>query len=135
MTFSRETLDEILKNYKSPEDMAGPEGIIKQLSKALIERAMEAELTEQLGYEKSGRAEKATTNRRNGKSSKQLRTDEGPMEIEIPRDRAGKFEPAIVPKRQREWRGFDDKIISMYGLGLTTRQIQEHLKDRRGRIP
>jgi transposase-like protein len=129
MTFSKEMLDEILKNYKSPEDMMGQEGIIKQLSKALIERAMEAELTEQLGYEKSDQAKKPTANRRNGKSTKQLRTDEGPMEIEIPRDREGKFEPVIVPKHQREWRGFDDKIISMYGLGLTTRQIQEHLKD------
>jgi len=107
--------------------MAWPEGIIKQLSKALIERAMEAELTEQLGYEKSDQAEKPTANRRNGKSTKQLRTDEGPMEVEIPRDREGKFEPVIVPKHQREWRGFDDKIISM--LGLTTRQIQEHLRD------
>jgi transposase-like protein len=90
---------------------------------------MEAELTEQLGYEKSEPVEKPTSNRRNGKSTKQLRTDEGPMEIGVPRDREGNFEPAIVPKHQREWRGFDDKILSMYGLGLTTRQIQGHLKD------
>jgi transposase-like protein len=129
MAFSRELLDEILKDYHGPEDMMGQGGIIKQLSKALIERAMEAELTEQLGYEKSDPAEKPTTNRRNGKTTKQLRTDEGPMGIEVPRDREGNFEPAIVPKHQREWRGFDDKILSMYGLGLTTRQIQGHLKD------
>jgi transposase-like protein len=129
MAFSKELLDEILKDYKGPEDMMGQEGIIKQLSKALIERAMEAELTEQLGYEKSDPAEKPTANRRNGKTTKQLRTDEGPMEIEVPRDREGDFEPKIVPKHQRDWRGFDDKILSMYGLGLTTRQIQGHLKD------
>jgi transposase-like protein len=90
---------------------------------------METELTEQLGHEKSDQAEKTTANRRNGKSAKQLRTDEGPIEIEAPRGREGKYEPATAPKHQREWRGFDDKIISMYGLGLTTRQIQEHLKD------
>jgi transposase-like protein len=129
MAFSKELLDEILKDYKGPEDMMGQEGIIKQLSKALIERAMEAELTEQLGYEKSDPAEKPTANRRNGKTTKQLRTDEGPLEIEVPRDREGDFEPKIVPKHQRDWRGFDEKILSMYGLGLTTRQIQGHLKD------
>jgi transposase-like protein len=97
MTFSKEMLDDILKDYRGPEDMMGQEGIIKQLSKALIERAMETELTEQLGYEKSDQAEKPTANRRNGKSARQLRTDEGPMEIEIRRDREGKLEPAIVP--------------------------------------
>jgi transposase-like protein len=90
---------------------------------------MEAELTEELGYEKSDPVAKTTTNRRNGKTTKGLRTDQGPMEIEVPRDREGTFEPQIVPKHQREWRGFDDKILSMYALGLTTRQIQDHLKE------
>ena len=86
-------------------------------------------LTEQIGYEKSEAGEKGTENRRNGKSTKTLRTDQGPMEIEVPRDREGEFEPAIIPKHQREWRGFDDKILSMYGLGLSARAIQENLKD------
>ena len=129
MAFSKELLDEILKDYKGPDDFYGPEGIMKQLTKALVERTMEAELTEQLGYEKNDQAEKSTNNRRNGKSSKKLRTDDGPMKIEVPRDRAGEFEPKIVPKHQREFRGFDDKILSMYALGLTTRQIQDHLKE------
>ena len=129
MAFSKELLDEIMKDYKGPDDFYGPEGIMKQLTKALVERTMEAELTEELGYEKHDQAKKPTANRRNGKSSKELRTDHGPMEIEVPRDRDGNFEPQIIPKHQREFRGFDDKILSMYALGLTTRQIQDHLKD------
>ena len=129
MAISKELLDELMKEYKGPDDFYGPDGLIKQLSKAIIERAMQAELTEQIGYEKSEPGEKATGNRRNGKSTKTLRTDQGPMGIEIPRDRAGEFEPAIVPKHQREWRGFDDKILSMYALGLSTKAIQENIKD------
>jgi transposase-like protein len=129
MAFSQEVLDEILKGYHGPDDFYGPEGIMKQLTKALVERTMEAELTEQLGYEKHDQAAKPTTNRRNGKTAKELRTDHGPMEISVPRDREGTFEPHIVPKHQKEFRGFDDKILSMYALGLTTRQIQDHLKE------
>ena len=129
MAISREVLDELLKDCKGADDFYGPNGLIKQLSKALIERMMEAELTEQIGYEKSESGEKATTNRRNGKSIKTLRTDQGPMEIEIPRDRDGEFAPQIVPKHQREWRGFDNKILSMYALGLSTKAIQENLKE------
>jgi len=129
MAITKEVLDELLKEYKGPDDFYGPEGLIKQLSKALIERAMQAEMTEQIGYEKSESGGKETANRRNGKSSKTLRTDQGPMEIEVPRDRDGEFEPQIVPKHQREWRGFDDKILSMYALGLSTKAIQENIKD------
>ena len=129
MAISKEILDELLKDYKGPDDFYGPDGLIKQLSKALIERMMEAELTDQLGYEKSESGEKQTENRRNGKTSKTLRTDQGPMEIEVPRDREGEFEPKIIPKHQREWRGFDQKILSMYALGLSTKAIQENLKD------
>jgi len=129
MAFSREVLDEILKSYTGPESMAGPDGILKQLTKALIERAMEAELSQELGFHKSQHGDKPTANRRNGSYSKTLRTDHGPMEIAVPRDRQGEFEPQIVPKHSREWKGFDDKILSMYALGMTTRQIQDHLKE------
>jgi len=129
MAISKEILDELLKDYKGPDDFYGPDGIIKQLSKALIERMMEAELTDQLGYEKSEAGEKQTENRRNGKTPKTLRTDQGPMKIEVPRDRDGEFEPKIIPKHQREWRGFDNKILSMYALGLSTKAIQENLKE------
>jgi len=129
MAITKEVLDELLKGCKGADDFYGPDGLVKQLSKALIERMMEAELTEQIGYEKSESGEKTTTNRRNGKSVKTLRTDQGPMEIDIPRDRDGEFTPKIVPKHQREWRGFDNKILSMYALGLSTKAIQENLKE------
>jgi transposase-like protein len=129
MAITKEVLDELLKEYKGPEDFYGPDGLIKQLSKALIERMMQAELTEQLGYQKNEPGEKETSNRRNGKSSKTLRTDQGPMEIDVPRDRDGEYDPKVVAKHQRERRGFDGKILSMYGLGLSTRAIQENLKE------
>ena len=90
---------------------------------------MQAELTEQIGCGKSEAGEKPTRNWCNGKPAKTLRTDRGPMRIEAPRDRDGEFEPRIVPKHQREWRGFDDKILSMNGLGLSTQGIREHIKD------
>jgi len=86
-------------------------------------------MTERLGYEKNQSGEKETENRRNGASSKTLRTNHGSMEIEIPRDRNGGFEPRIIPEHQREWRGFDEKILSTRGLGLSTKAIQDHLKD------
>jgi len=129
MAITKEVLDELLKEYKGPDDFYGPEGLIKQLSKALIERAMQAELTEQIGYEKNETGEKPTENRRNGKSSKTLRTDQGPMEIEVPRDRDGEFEPQIIQKHQREWRGFDEKILAMYSHGMSTQGIQATIKD------
>ena len=129
MAITKEVLDELLKDYKGPEDITGPNGLLKQLSKAVIERAMQAEMTEQLGYEKSDQSKKDTENRRNGKTTKTLRTEQGPLEIEIPRDRAGNFEPEIVPKHQRDFKGFDDKILAMYSRGMTTRDITETLKE------
>jgi transposase-like protein len=129
MAITKEVLDELLKEYKGPDDFYGSDGLIKQLSKALIERAMEAELTEQIGYEKSESGEKPSGNRRNGKSSKTLRTDQGPMEIAVPRDRDGDFDPQIIGKHQREWRGFDDKILAMYSHGMSTQGIQATIKD------
>jgi transposase-like protein len=100
MAFSKEVPDEILRNYHGPDDFYGPEGIMKQLTKALVERTMEAELTGHLGYQKHDPGEQANANRRNGKKTKALRTDEGPMVIQVPRDREGSFEPQIVPKHQ-----------------------------------
>ena len=130
MAITKDVLDELLRDYKGPEDITGQDGLLKQLTKALIERAMQAEMTEHLGYEKHDQGEKSTKNRRNGKSPpKTLRTDQGPMEIEAPRDRNGAFEPAIVPKHQRDFKGFDDKILSMYARGMTTREIAGHLKE------
>lgn len=129
MAISKEILDELLKDYKGPADLVGPDGVLKQLTKALVERAMQAEMTEQLGYEPNGGGAKATKNRRNGTSKKTVRSDLGPLELDVPRDRDGAFDPLIVPKHQREFKGFDDKILSMYARGMSTREIAEHLKE------
>jgi putative transposase len=129
MAIRKELLEELLKDYKGPEDLTGENGILKQLTKALVEQAMGAELTEHLGYEKHETGEKPGENRRNGSSGKTVRTDQGPMDIEVPRDREGSFEPKIIEKHQREFAGFSDKILSMYARGMTNREIAEHLKE------
>jgi len=129
MAISKEILDELLKGHKEPDEITGPDGLLKQLTKALIERAMQSELTDHLGYEKHDQDKKPTSNRRNGSTKKTLRSDQGPLDIEVPRDRDSEFEPKIVPKHQREFKGFDDKILSMYARGMTTREIAGHLKE------
>lgn len=129
MAITKEMLDELMKDYKGPEDLTGEGGLLKQLTKALVERAMGAELTEHLGYEKHDPGDKPTDNRRNGTTSKTVRSDQGPISLDVPRDREGTFEPKIVAKHQREMPGFSDKILSMYARGMTTREIGEHLKE------
>ncbi len=96
-----ELLDELLAGYKSPEDLVGEDGLLKQLVGALVNRAMQAEMTEHLGYESGGEAQ-GQSNRRNGKRTKRLRSDHGPLQVEVPRDREGTFEPLLVPKHSRE---------------------------------
>jgi putative transposase len=127
MPIRTELIDELLKDYKKPEDMLGENGLLKQLTKALVERALGAELTHQLGYEKHSADGKNSGNSRNGTSPKTLKSDLGDLPIEVPRDRRGDFEPQIVKKGQRRFNGFDDKILSMYARGMTTRDIQAHL--------
>ncbi len=127
-----ELLDELMKNYRKPEDLIGENGLLKQLTKALVERAMKAEMTDHLGYEKHDPAGKKTGNSRNGSSKKTIKGEFGNIEIAVPRDRNSTFEPVIVPKGETRFTGFDDKIISMYARGMTTRDIQGHLKDMYG---
>ncbi|WLB92650.1 IS256 family transposase [Bradyrhizobium japonicum USDA 135] len=115
-----------------PEDLAGEDGLFRRLKKALLERALGAELTHHLGYEKGDPAGRGSGNSRNGTSSKALLTDDGEIEIEVPRDRAGTFEPVIVAKGQTRFDGFDEKIISLYGRGMTVREIQGHLAELYG---
>jgi len=124
-----ELIDELLAGYKDPEEITGSSGLLKQLTKSIIERALESELTHELGYEKHSRSHRDSGNSRNGNSSKTLKTDHGDMEISIPRDRNSAFEPQIVKKGQRRFTGFDDKILSMYARGMTTRDIQGHLEE------
>ena len=129
MTIKDELLDELLKDYKDPEDLLGKNGLLKELTKRLVERAMEGELTNHLGYEKNSSKGKNTGNSRNGSGSKTLKGDFGEIPIKVPRDRNSDFEPQIVKKNQTRFDGFDDKIISMYSRGMTTRDIQSHLQD------
>src|SRR3954454_12041418 len=121
-------LDELLTG-KTAEEIVGPGGVLKQLTKALLERAMGAELSNHLGYEKHDSVGRGSGNNRNGGSRKKVQGDFGAVEIEVPRDRNGTFEPKIIPKHERRFTGFDDKILSMYARGMTTREIQAHLEE------
>src|ERR1051325_1442124 len=128
MTVNNNLIDQLLKDYQKPEDILGKNGILKQLTKAVLERAMQAELTHHLGYQKHDPVGNHTGNSRNGKSKKTLKGDFGTLPIEVPRDRNSSFEPQIVPKGQTRFEGFDDKILSLYARGLSTRQIKQHLE-------
>lgn len=124
-------LDELLAG-KTTEEIVGPEGLLKQLTKALIERAMNAEMSHHLGYEKHAPEGRGSGNTRNGRSRKKVQGEFGSVEIEIPRDRNGTFEPKIIPKHERRFTGFDEKIVSMYARGMSTRDIQGHLEEMYG---
>jgi putative transposase len=128
----KELLDELIKDYKKPEDLIGETGLLKQLTKALMERALGAELTGHLGYEKHDPAGYHSGNSRNGKSTKTVKGDFGEIVVETPRDRNGTFEPQILRKHQTRFDGFDSKILSMYARGMTTREIQGHLEQMYG---
>jgi putative transposase len=129
MAIRTELIDELIKDYQKPEDILGENGILKQLTRAIIERTLAAELTHHLGYEKNAVEGKNSGNSRNGTTAKTLISDDGELPIEVPRDRNGDFEPQIIRKGQRRIPGFDDKILSMYARGMTTRDIQSHLRE------
>jgi transposase-like protein len=112
------------KLIPGPMDAAGVEAVFQRLKKAVIERALGAELGVHLADADGGR-----DNHRNGRSGKTVLTDEGPLRIEVPRDRTGTFEPQLIPKHERRFAGFDDRIISMYARGMTVREIQGHLAE------
>lgn len=132
MTFRPELLDELLKSYQNPEDLLGEGGILKQLTKALVERCLNAEMEEHLEGERSQPSEDKPKNRRNGHSKKTIKGEFGEAEIVTPRDRNGEFEPMIVKKGQTRFEGFDDKILSLYARGMTVRDIQAQLQDLYG---
>ena len=128
----RELLDELLAGYSKPEDITGPEGLLKRLTGALVERALEAELSDHLGYEEHAVEGRGSGNSRNGCGAKTLQTEQGPMPIEVPRDRNGTFEPQLVKKHQRRFDGFDEKIMGMYARGMSVRDIQAQLSELYG---
>ncbi len=132
MAMKVEIIDELLKECKTQEDVFGENGLVKQFVKALAERALQAELTTHLGYEKHEAKGNNTGNSRNGTSSKVVKGEFGQAEIAIPRDRAGTFEPQFIQKGQTRFEGFDAKILSMYARGLTTRDIQAQLQELYG---
>jgi len=125
-------IDELLQDCKDPKDILGQNGLLKQLTKRLIERTLQAELTDHLGYEPYAPEGHGADNCRNGKGSKTLQSDSGPIQIEVPRDRDSSFEPKFVKKRQRRLEGFDDKVLSLYARGLSTRDIQGQLEELYG---
>lgn len=120
----KDVLDQLLAGYSKPEDLTGPDGLLKQLTGALVERALQAEMTEHLGYDAHAADGRGTGNSRNGAGEKTLTTELGDIAIEVPRDRNGTFEPKLVKKHQRRFTGFDDKILSMYARGMSARDIQ-----------
>jgi len=129
MAIPDDLLDALMKDYKNPEDLIGETGLLKQLTKRLLERAMQAEMTDHLGYEKNSPSGKKTENSRNGSYKKRVKGEFGNLDIAVPRDRDASFEPLILPKGQSRFAGFDDKIIALYARGMTTRDIQSHLEE------
>jgi putative transposase len=132
MEIKTELIDELLKGYRKPEDVIGENGLLKQLTKAILERAMKAELGEHLGYGKHEPAGYNSGNSRNGSTAKTVKGEFGEMVVETPRDRNGTFEPQILRKHQTRFEGFDDKILALYARGMTTRDIEAHLREMYG---
>ena len=127
MAITDEVLNELLRDYQKPEDLLGQNGLLKELQKRLLEKAMGAELTVHLGYGKYDSQGRNSGNSRNGTSTRTIQGEFGKLELAAPRDRNGSFEPQISPKGQRRFEGFDQAIISLYARGLTTREIEGHL--------
>ena len=123
-------LDRLVDQARSSGlQLAGEGGLLAQLTKRLLESALEGEITDHLGYDKHDPAGKNGGNSRNGSRSKTVLTEVGPVEIDVPRDRDGSFEPKIVAKRQRRLSGVDDMVISLSAKGLTTGEVQAHLAE------
>jgi len=132
MAIKKEIVDELLKDV-DPKAVFSSEGLMAELKKALAERILNAEMDQHLESEGAGGPDGAPTgNHRNGYSKKTVLTDNSQIELEVPRDRRGTFEPQLIAKYQRRFPGFDDKIISMYARGMSVREIQGHLRDLYG---
>lgn len=125
-------IDELLEDVSDPKDILGKNGLLKQLTKRLVERTLEAELTDHLGYEPHESKGHGTGNNRNGKGEKTVQSETGAIDIKVPRDRNGSFEPKLIKKRQRRLEGFDDKVLALYSHGLSTRDIQGQLEELYG---
>src|SRR5712692_2460672 len=126
----QELADELLARAEAEGvELLGPDGLLSQVTKAVLERALAEELTEHLGYERHDPAGRGSGNSRNGASAKTLLTEVGAVDLEVPRDRVGTFEPQIVRKGQTRLEGFNERIVALYARGLTTRDIRAHLQE------
>ena len=126
---------ELLRKYIKEQNFTSPNEILndlKDMFKDVPEESLEAEMDEALGYEKYDSISKSIDNSRNGYSKKTLKTELRPVEIDIPRDRNGEFEPRIIPKHQRSVNGIEEKILGLYATGMTTRDISEQVKELYG---
>jgi transposase-like protein len=124
-----DALDALVKDAYENNGSLGVQELLNQMTKAVLERSLEAEMSQHLGYEKGDPSGQGTGNSRNGRSAKTVSTSHGPVELDVPRDRNGTFEPAIVPKRSRRLGNIDDAILSLYSRGMTTRDIESHLRE------
>ena len=122
-------LDEELDKCKTMEDLTGKNGLIQKLVGGMVEKMLEKEMEEHLGYEKNAVKGNNSGNSRNGANKKTVQSSYGPIDIGVPRDRNGEFEPKLIKKRQSHISSFDDKIISMYARGMGTRDIQGHIQE------
>ncbi len=132
MKISKTLLDELIGELRSPAEFYGKGGLIEELTRAITERALEGEITHHLGYAKNAVIGNNSGNSRNGKSRKSVKGKNGELHLEIPRDRNGSFDPQLIQKRQKRFDGFDEKIISLYARGMTTRDIQAQLEELYG---
>src|SRR5579859_3240096 len=128
-----EVVDQLLAGARTEEEIVGPGGLLSQLTRRLVERALDVELADHVGYEPHAEPPGGTGNTRNGKGKpKTLMTEHGPVQIRPPRDRDGSFEPRLVRKRQRRFEGFDEKILALYSRGMSTRDIERYLRELYG---
>lgn len=132
MQLNEKLLDELLGNAQTPEDLFGKSGLLKQVTKGLVERMLERELSDHLGYDKHDKKSEKKGNYRNGHSKKTVHGNHGSLELKIPRDREDSFEPLVVPKGETRLPGFEEKVISLYARGMSTREIQGHLQELYG---
>ena len=132
MTIRPELIDELLQDYQNPQDLLGESGLLKQLTKAIVERCLETEMDVHLDYPKHARLGKGKRDRRNGHSQKTLKGEFGKVVIDVPRDRKGEFEPQLVKKGQTRLSGFDEKVLSLYARGMTVRDVQAQLEEMYG---
>lgn len=127
-----EVMDRLIAELGGQEALGSPQELLRKLTAAIVNRALEAEMDHHLGYSAGETPPAEQSNRRNGRSTKRLRTDQGEVEVQVPRDREASFEPQLVPKHQRQFAGFDDKILALYARGMTVRDIQAHLAELYG---